>query len=379
MVVNIGEYQNLLRSSIDAKLSTMDSSFTNTIGLDLGKDRLLVWLNEPASLTLNSDLKDKIEQIISSVLYPFWTVKHKAGLTLVPRYDAPPESARAIAYDLHFGIYKRLTVDSINSTNLYQDNHGNLKIALMDDYYWTVRDHLAIMSATRGGKTTLLRYLLSNCAGYAKVKVKNGAVDDGANVITVIDPKLDGDLCATTINVNGTYLAPDFEKSDNSYIDAVNTQLKSIVDLMRSRAEQKKQNPKIKFKDVFCVIDEAISIPALGTTKTRAIYLALLDRVMMMGAGFNIHVIMASQSFIVGSQGALSSQARLEFGARILLANRLTPENVQYLYKELDTSAINNLILDQDDKGLLGVGIADCGGDGIVSFKSPFFRDLGGD
>lgn len=379
MEININDYQNLLRASIDAKLSTMDSTFSNTIGLDLSKDKLLVWLNEPASLTLDNDFKNQVERIASSVLYPYWTLKHKAGLTLVPRYGDPPESARAIAYELHFGIYQRLTVDSISSTNLYMDNQNHLKIALMEDYYWSPQvPHMAIMSITRGGKTTLLRYLISNCAGYSKIKTKNGAVDDGAQSIVVIDPKLDADLRATTLAVGGSYLAPDFAKSDNSYIDAVNTQLKAVIDVMRARASQKKLNPKITFRDVFCVIDEAISIPALGSTKTRAIYFSLLDRILMMGAGFGIHVIMASQSFLVGSQGALSSQARLEFGAKILLASRLTPENVQYLYKDLDSDTINNLILDQDAKGLLGVGIADCEGDGnIVPFKAPYFKDLG--
>ena len=379
MEININDYQNLLRASIDAKLSTMDSTFSNTIGLDLSKDKLLVWLNEPASLTLDNDFKNQVERIASSVLYPYWTLKHKAGLTLVPRYGDPPESARAIAYELHFGIYQRLTFDSISSTNLYMDNQNHLKIALMEDYYWSPQvPHMAIMSITRGGKTTLLRYLISNCAGYSKIKTKNGAVDDGAQSIVVIDPKLDADLRATTLAVGGSYLAPDFAKSDNSYIDAVNTQLKAVIDVMRARASQKKLNPKITFRDVFCVIDEAISIPALGSTKTRAIYFSLLDRILMMGAGFGIHVIMASQSFLVGSQGALSSQARLEFGAKILLASRLTSENVQYLYKDLDSDTINNLILDQDAKGLLGVGIADCEGDGnIVPFKAPYFKDLG--
>lgn len=378
MEININDYQNLLRASIDAKLSTMDSTFSNTIGLDLSKDKLLVWLNEPASLTLDNDFKNQVERIASSVLYPYWTLKHKAGLTLVPRYGDPPESARAIAYELHFGIYQRLTVDSISSTNLYMDNQNHLKIALMEDYYWSPQvPHMAIMSITRGGKTTLLRYLISNCAGYSKIKTKNGAVDDGAQSIVVIDPKLDADLRATTLAVNGTYLAPDFSKSDNSYIDQVNSALKAIIDVMRLRAEGKKQNPQIKYKDVFLFVDEAITIPALGTSKTRAIYMALLDRILMMGAGFSIHIIMASQSFLVGSQGAVSSQGRLEFGARILLASRLTPENTQLLFKELDISAINNLILDQDDKGLLGVGICDNGDGNIVPFKAPYFKDLG--
>ena len=378
MAVDIEEYQNLLRSSIDAKLSTMDSTFTNSIGLKLSKDKLIVWVNEPSSIILNNEFKNIIEQIISGVLYPFWMVKHKAGLTLVPRFGEPPESARALAFDLHFGIYQRLIVDKINSVNVYQNDKKEVAILLAHDLMWNIDKipELAIQAITRNGKTTLLRYLIVNCDGCSKIKVKNGALDDGFSNVVVIDPKLDADLRATTLSINGKYIAPDFTKSDNNFVDQINIQLKEIIDLMRTRAEIRKNNPKQRFKDIFIAIDEAITIPSLGTTKTKAIYFSLLDRLMMMGAGFGIHVIMSSQSFLVGSQGALSSQARLEFGAKILFANRLTPENVQFLFKDLDTSSINNLILDEDEFGLLGVGIADLG-DGIVSFRSPYIKDLG--
>lgn len=378
MAVDIEEYQNLLRSSIDAKLSTMDSTFTNSIGLKLSKDKLIVWVNEPSSIILNNEFKNIIEQIISGVLYPFWIVKHKAGLTLVPRFGEPPESARALAFDLHFGIYQRLIVDKINSVNVYQNDKKEVAILLAHDLMWNIDKipELAIQAITRNGKTTLLRYLIVNCDGCSKIKVKNGALDDGFSNVVVIDPKLDADLRATTLSINGKYIAPDFTKSDNNFVDQINIQLKEIIDLMRTRAEIRKNNPKQRFKDIFIAIDEAITIPSLGTTKTKAIYFSLLDRLMMMGAGFGIHVIMSSQSFLVGSQGALSSQARLEFGAKILFANRLTPENVQFLFKDLDTSSINNLILDEDEFGLLGVGIADLG-DGIVSFRSPYIKDLG--
>lgn len=378
MAVDIEEYQNLLRSSIDAKLSTMDSTFTNSIGLKLSKDKLIVWVNEPSSIILNNEFKNIIEQIISGVLYPFWIVKHKAGLTLVPRFGEPPESARALAFDLHFGIYQRLIVDKINSVNVYQNDKKEVAILLAHDLMWNIDKipELAIQAITRNGKTTLLRYLIVNCDGCSKIKVKNGALDDGFSNVVVIDPKLDADLRATTLSINGKYIAPDFTKSDNNFVDQINIQLKEIIDLMRTRAEIRKNNPKQRFKDIFIAIDEAITIPSLGTTKTKAIYFSLLDRLMMMGAGFGIHVIMSSQSFLVGSQGALSSQARLEFGAKILLANRLTAENVQFLFKDLDTSSINNLILDEDEFGLLGVGIADLG-DGTVSFRSPYIKDLG--
>lgn len=377
MEIDIQAYQNLLRSSIDAKLSSMDNTFSNSIDLKLSKDKLIVWLNEPSSIILDNDFKNEIERISSSILYPYWILKHKSGLTLIPRFNEPPESARALSFDLHYGIYKRLEVDKVNSTNLFINNKNELKIGLMTDCFWTVKNHLAIESITRGGKTTLLRYLISNCDGYSKIKVKNGALDDGSVSIIVVDPKLDADLRETTLALGGEYLAPDFSKSDNNFLDAINIKLKNIIELMRERAEAKKNNPQISFKDIFLFIDEAITVPALGTSKTRAIYMGLLDRILMMGAGFKIHVVMASQSFLVGSQGALSSQGRLEFGAKILLANKITPENTQFLFKDLDLKSINNLILDTDSHQLTGVGICDLDDGNVIPFKAPFFRDLG--
>ncbi|WP_240397257.1 hypothetical protein [Lactobacillus crispatus] len=131
----------------------------------------------------------------------------------------------------------------------------------------------------------------------------------------------------------------------------------------------------IKFKDVFVFLDEGISIPVMGNTNTKNIYFRLLDRILLMGASFQIHLIMFSQSFLSGSQGALSSQGRLEFGTKILMASRINTENAQFLFKELDKDSINNLILDEDEFGGLGVGII-TNGDNIVPFKAPFVGGL---
>lgn len=376
--INLQDYQNLLRASIDAKLSTMDSTFTNSIGLKLTKDKLLIWVNEPSSITLNVDFENQIEQIASAVLYPYWVLKHKAGLTLVPRFGESPESARAISFDLHFGIYERLTVDKI-SINLYENSKKEIGVMLMQDLMWNIDKvpHLCIQAMTRNGKTTLLRYLIINCDGHSKIKIKEGAVDDGIKNVIVVDPKLDSKLRDTTLYVDGNYLAPDFSKSDNSYLDQVNLELKEIVNLIRERAQKRKFDSSLRFKSVFLVIDEAITLPTYGNSKTKSIYMTLLDRILMTGAGFGVHVLMASQSFLAGTQGALSSQARLEFGCKILLANRITTENTQFLFKDLDTAAINNLILDEDKFQNLGIGIVDTGeGSGIVPFKSPYFKEL---
>ncbi|MDK8115240.1 hypothetical protein QP703_10130, partial [Lactobacillus crispatus] len=113
----------------------------------------------------------------------------------------------------------------------------------------------------------------------------------------------------------------------------------------------------------------------VSDTNTKNIYFRLLDRILLMGASFQIHLIMFSQSFLSGSQGALSSQGRLEFGTKILLASRINTENAQFLFKELDKDSINNLILDEDEFGGLGVGII-TNGDNIVPFKAPFVGGL---
>ena len=159
----LNAYSRLVRASIDAQLSDTDNSFNNTVGLKLSKNKLLVWLNEPSTLSLNIDLKNKLEQIISSVLYPAFVVKHKPGLTLIPRLEQPPESARALAFELHYGVYDRLKVNGLDDVNVYY-NGQKLAIALMRDYYWipSMSPHMAVQSITRGGKTTFLRYLAVN-------------------------------------------------------------------------------------------------------------------------------------------------------------------------------------------------------------------------
>lgn len=376
-------YSRLIRASIDAQLSDTDNTFNNTVGVKLTKNRLLVWLNEPSSLILNIDLKNKLEQIVSSVLYPAFIVKHKPGLTLIPRLDQSPESARALSFDLHYGIYQRLLVNSLKDTNVFCDGK-RLAIALQKDLYWlpSQEPHMAIQSSTRGGKTTFMRYLAVNCDSYAKMAVKTGAIDDDVNSLIIIDPKLDAELRATTLRLGGIYVCPDFSKSENSFIDGICVQLKAVINLMQKRAIQKKKQPNIKYKDVFIFIDEGISIPAMGSTAAKNTYLRLLDRILLMGASFQIHLIMASQSFLVGTNGALSSQARLEFGLKILMAPRINTENAQYLFKSLDKDAIDNLILDEDNYGALGVGIIANANDGsnddgnIVPFKAPFVGGL---
>ena len=55
---------------------------------------------------------------------------------------------------------------------------------------------------------------------------------------------------------------------------------------------------------------------------------------------------------------------------------KVTIENSQYLFKSLDEASINNLIVDEDEYGSLGVGIITSGDGQILPFKAPCLKGI---
>ena len=90
-----------------------------------------------------------------------------------------------------------------------------------------------------------------------------------------------------------------------------------------------------------------------------------------MSAALQIHVLVSSQSFMINQ--AISSFGRLQLGLRILLTKKVTKENAQYLFSDLDDKTINSLVLDQDNYGSLGIGIATEGAE-VYPFKAPYIN-----
>lgn len=93
-----------------------------------------------------------------------------------------------------------------------------------------------------------------------------------------------------------------------------------------------------------------------------------------MSASTQVHVILTGQAFNAGQ--IVSSFARLQFSIRILMTPKVTIENSQYLFKSLDEASINNLIVDEDEYGSLGVGIITSGDGQILPFKAPFLKGI---
>lgn len=371
---DIDRYSSLLRSSFNAKLSNGDSSYNNAIGFKLQADKLILWLNEPSETILNADFKATIEQIITTVLFPAWTVLHStSGLNLIARKNEPIESARALVFPLHYGLYKRIVVNSHEDTNLVENNQGLVGIQLMEgkNYFPSRTPHVGIMASTRSGKSTFIAYFLKNCKSYSELAVKRGAYDDHANPLIIIDPKLDANLSKFAKRENAEYIYPNFSANTNSFIETTNSTLKEVIDLMHSRADYLKNNPNVKFKDVFLAIDEALAITSGMSSKSKSAYMAQLDQLLLMSAALQIHVLVSSQSFMINQ--AISSFGRLQLGLRILLTKKVTKENAQYLFSDLDDKTINSLVLDQDNYGSLGIGIATEGAE-VYPFKAPYIN-----
>ena len=210
--------------------------------------------------------------------------------------------------------------------------------------------------------------------GFSKLAIKGGAVDDKANSLVVIDPKIDPKLRSLSLKLKADYICPSYSNSDLSFVDEVNNKLGQMMDLIKSRAEILKKKANAKFKDVWLIIDEGLAIPEMTNTKGRNVYFSLLDRLLLMSASTQVHVILTGQAFNAGQ--IVSSFARLQFSTRILMTPKVTVENAQYLFKSLDKESINNLIIDEDEYGSLGVGIVTTGDGQIVPFKAPFIRGI---
>lgn len=371
----INKYSTLLKAMFDSKLND-DSSFTNSYSFELTKSKFKFILHEPSTSILNYEFKNKIEQIITTGLFPAFVIEHTASLDLIPLENNDPDSARALVWNLHFGLYKRLIINSITKDLQLFSNGHTLGIALMNGYLYfpDLQPHLAVQSVTTGGKTSLLMYLLANSKAFAEQKVKNGAIDDGVNSVIIIDPKRDPRLLAFAKTINAEYLAPDFNKSDADFVQRVCDKLTQVNRLSHRRALDKEDNPDKSYKDVFVTIDELLAIPEMANKKQKDLYNSLINRLLLMSASTNIHIFAAAQSFLAGA--TISSQARLQFSTKILLAPRVTTENAAFLFKDLDKDTIDNLIIDSDSFGSLGVGIIS-DGKTVVPLKVPYLKEFG--
>lgn len=387
----IAAYEPMIKAAIDAKLSNGDSSVQNNIGVDLQWDKCYIYLNEPSETILDVDFKNKIERILTTLLYPIWVVKHRSGLNLVARGGdgIGCANARALKFDLHYGLYDRLILPSLGSTVklAFNDETNRYDVPLMYQYNWDPRKspHVAVSGLTGSGKTMQLIILNSYAKNWAdqvylddpRVKAsEKGPVPD----LVIIDPKGDAMMAEYCANAGfGTveYIAPDLVETQSAFLANATEALKRVVEEMNYRYAVLSKRKNVKFKHIFVTIDEMRALFEVNNRKLIDSAFSLIDLLTLKGRAANIHLICGSQNFLSGkSDGCISTPARDNLTLRILLAPTVTAENARFLFKELDQNQAESLIVDQDGYDQAGVGIISDVDRVIVPYKVPFLESL---
>lgn len=383
----IADYEPMIKAAIDSKMSNGDSSISNNIGVDLYPDKCFIYLNEPSETILDIDFKNRIEKILTTLLYPEWVVKHRSGLNLVARTGDGISSAnaRALKFELHWGLYDRLVLRSLGSTTTlaYDDRTNSWNIPLMGgNYGWNpiFSPHCAVEGLSGSGKTMQLIILNSYAKNWAdqiwnddprkpaqeKAKTPN---------LIIIDPKGDPKMREYCINHGfGTieYLSPDLTQTQAAFLANTNETLKRVVDIMNYRYSVKSKNPNLKYKHLFVTIDEMRALLEGGSRKAIDDFFQLIDLITLKGRAAGIHLICGSQSFLAGkSDGCISTPARDNLTLRILLSPVITAENARFLFKEISQEQAESLIIDTDGYNRAGIGIVSSTDRSIVPYKVP--------
>lgn len=384
----IADYEPMIKAALDSKLNGEDSSLNDSIGFSLDYDKAFVWLQEPCHTVLDIDFKEKVERILTSLLYPEFTLLHSSGIQIVPRSGAGIGAAnsRALVFDLKFGLFDRLVLNSLGGTSLlsWSDEKKRYLIPMMAGYEWDPisEPHVAISGNTGSGKTSQIIVLNSFCRTWADqtfVDSKKEPAKEPKKIPTllIIDPKIDTKLRQFSLGHDDiAYLAPDLMQTSAAYMAAVNNALKSVIDEMNYRYTVLAENPDVKFKHFFVTIDESRALLEGADRKAVDAFFQFVDLITLKGRACGISLIMGSQSFLSGkTDGCISTPARDNLSLRILLTKQVTEENARFLFKELSSDQAKSLIIDRDGYKA-GVGIISNSTRTIVPYKVPFIKTL---
>lgn len=385
----IADYEPMVRSALDAKMKNDDSSLTNSIGFSMTADKAYVWLSEPCESILDISFRDKVERILTTCLYPEFVVKHQSGLCLVPRSGdgVSAGNARALVFDLHFGLYDRLVLNSLGSTAVlsWDDSKNRWVIPMMAGYSFDplTSPHVAIQGNTGSGKTGQIIILNSYCRmwadkTYVESKKPAGVERNTVPTLMVIDPKVDSKLMRFCKHTgDAVYIAPDLTQTQSAYMATVNEALKSVIEEMNYRYTELAKNPNLKFKHLFVTVDECRALLEGASRKAIDAFFRFTDLITLKGRACGISLIVGSQSFLSGkADGCISTCARDNLALRIMLTKTVTVENARFLFKDITDEQAKSLLIDRDGFDQAGVGIISDNDHTVVPYKVPYLKTL---
>lgn len=302
-----------------------ETSYTLAFDVKATEKALNFIFYSPSALLLNSELYNHLTAIISTNVYPYFTVFPQPSPLLVPWETTNIHKARAWAFPWKRGISKRLVVNDVDSFLDLNAKDGN--IWLMKNYYVNINllTSVAIMGLSGSGKTILTKWLNSNAARMGKV--------------ITIDPKGSKDLVwwARDNNQEIIYPSPDVSKSD--FLSKVNDQLSQVLQLVYQRQNEylkSRDNINKKFAPVVITIDELSALTTGANKRIVDSFFSLLQTITLLARESNVHLVLISQEL---DAKTIPTSVRSQCNLRILMG-LVNSKSCQYLFPDYDVSSI---------------------------------------
>lgn len=302
-----------------------ETSYTLSFDVKATERELDFIFYSPSALMLNEELYNRLTAIISTNVYPYFTVFPQPAPLLVPWETDNIHKARAWAFPWRKGVPERLNISDPDHFIDLNTKTGN--IWLMKNFFVNINEltSVAIMGLSGSGKTILTKWMNSN---FSKI----------GRVVT-IDPKGSKDLVwwARDNGQEIIYPSPDQSKSD--FLSIVNDELSSIVQIIYKRQleyQKSRSNINKTFSPVVVTIDELSALTTGANKKIVDSFFSLLQTIALLSRETNVHMVLISQVMDVKS---IPSNVLSQCNLRILMG-QVNSKSSQYLFPDFDVSSI---------------------------------------
>lgn len=302
-----------------------ETSYTLAFDVKATEEALNFIFYSPSALLLNQELYNRLTAIISTNVYPYFTIFPQPSPLLVPWETNNLHKARAWAFPWQRGVSKRLVINDVDS--FLSLNAKNGKIWLMENYSVNINSltSVAIMGLSGSGKTMLTKWINSNAAKMGKV--------------ITIDPKGSKDLVwwARDTNEEIIYPSPDISKSD--FLSKVNDKLSQVLQLVYKRQNEylkSHDNVNKKFTPIVVTIDELSALTTGANKRITDSFFSLLQTITLLARESNVHLILISQEL---DAKTIPTSVRSQCNLRILMG-LVNSKSAQYLFPDFDVSSI---------------------------------------
>ena len=329
------ETVNYINQSLDmglaASMPTDENSYNNSFETRMLKDGILIIPRMPAGYMIDNDFYQKAFKVLSTALYPQYTLLKQPSIYLVPIKTSDIHTQRGLFFPMKKGIPKRLIIPDLKK---FVKNYHKNAIPLMQDLSisYDKISSIAVSGNTGSGKSFLITYFLEFMKSLSDSFPESRAEPD--SYMVVVDPKMDEpSRWARENGVKVIYPASNRSKSD--FVSEVNTELSKGLNLIHERQRILFDHPNSTFRTKVIVIDELASLNQVNSSVKNS-FQSLLNQITLLGRQTRVLTLLASQQF---DHTVLNTSTRDQASVRVQLGD-INRRTTQYLFPDLDPSGI---------------------------------------